>query len=369
MAYAGICGNTNDLAPNSIAYFQAISYDEIVNFINNLPGSACAVTSTTGNQAPVVTGSGNFIIPKSTAFVLTGSATDPDNDPLTYSWEETDAGAASGNWNSGNRPYFRSYNPVITPTRYFPNSTVVATGNYTTTKGEFAPGTAQTLQFRLTARDNKMGGGGVCYAINSITIDASGPFKVTNPSPAGITWYLNGQENITWDVNGTSNAPVSCDTVRVLISYDGGSNYTVLSNSTPNDGIELVQVPTVTATINTCKIKIEGKGNVFYDISDNNFTITDVVGIKKISQNNPVGLAVWPNPFTSEFNFIANNLNSGSPTILKVTDVLGKTVLINNYYNKSELKETVNLSEVSAGVYFISVTNSSKHAVYRIVKN
>ena len=83
MAYAGICGSTNDLAPNSIAYFHAISYDEIVNFTNLNNGNSCAATTSTGNQAPVVTGSGNYFVPKSTPFILTGSATDPDGDALT----------------------------------------------------------------------------------------------------------------------------------------------------------------------------------------------------------------------------------------------------------------------------------------------
>ncbi|MCE3260873.1 MAG: hypothetical protein K0S12_2514, partial [Bacteroidetes bacterium] len=114
MAYAGICG-TNDLAPNSIAYFHAISYDEIVNFVTTGTGQSCPVVSTTTNNPPAVTGSGNYVIPKNTAFALTGSATDPDGHALTYSWEETDPGASGASWNSGSKPFFRSYVPVTTP--------------------------------------------------------------------------------------------------------------------------------------------------------------------------------------------------------------------------------------------------------------
>jgi hypothetical protein len=272
MAYAGICG-TQDLAPNSIAYFHAISYDEIVNFTNSSTGNSCPVTTTTGNQPPVVTGSGNYVIPKSTPFVLTGSATDPDGDPLTYSWEETSVGV-SGNWNSGNKVFFMSYTPTPLPTRYFPKQSVVALGTFTTTKGEFLPTTAQNLQFRLTARDNKMGGGGVCYAINTITISGtSGPLMVSYPDAAGIFWGSGTQQTITWAVNNTSVAPVSCTDVKILISLDGGSTYSVLVNSTPNDGTELITAPTVSANISTCRIKVESIGNIFYDISNNNFTI------------------------------------------------------------------------------------------------
>ncbi|MDX2174213.1 MAG: M12 family metallo-peptidase [Bacteroidota bacterium] len=368
MAYAGICGSTNDLAPNSIAYFHAISYDEIVNFSQLSSGNNCAATTTTGNNPPVVMGSGNYVIPKSTPFILTGSATDIDGDALTFSWEETELGTA-GNWNSGNKPFFRSYVPVTTPSRLFPIQSVVSSGNYTVTKGEFVPTSAQNLQFRLTARDNKMGGGGVCYAINNVTVSSAGPLVVSYPDVAGIIWSNSSSQTITWGVNGTNLAPVSCDSVRILISYNSGSTYSVLVNSTPNDGSELITAPTVTATIATCRIKVESKGNIFYDISNNNFTIDINVGIKAQSQNNPVGLSVWPNPFNNQFNLSALNLNGESTTQLKIVDVLGKTVLQNVYQKKTELHETIDLSNISQGVYFITIVNNNKQSVYRIVKN
>jgi len=378
MAYAGICGS-QDLAPNSIAYFHAISYDEIVNFTNLSTGNSCAATTTTGNQPPVVTGSGNYIIPQSTPFILTGSATDPDGDALTYSWEETsispisNASAASTTslvtWNSGNRPFFRSYAPVTTPSRLFPIQSVVSSGNFTVTKGEFLPTSAQNLQFRLTARDNKMGGGGVCYAINNVTVSSAGPLIVTNPNTTGIIWAIGSSQTITWGVNGTDVAPVSCDSVRILISYNSGATYSVLVNSTPNDGSELITAPTLSASITTCRIKVESKGNIFYDISNNNFTIDINVGIKAQSQNNPVGLSVWPNPFNNQFNLSALNLNGESATQLKIVDLLGKTILETIYLKKSQLHETIDLSHVSEGVYFITVVNNNKQAVYRIVKN
>ena len=368
MAYAGICGS-QDLAPNSIAYFHAISYDEIVNFTNNSTGNNCAATTTTGNQPPVVTGSGNYIVPKSTPFILTGSATDPDGDALTYSWEETGVGVA-GNWNSGNRVFFRSYNPTTSPSRSFPNNAVVLSGNYTGTKGEYLPSTAQNLTFRLTARDNKANGGGVCYAINTITVDgSSGPLTVSYPDATGIIWGSNSPQTITWAVNGTNAAPVSCDSVRILISYNSGTTYSVLVGSTPNDGSELITAPTLTSSINTCRIKVESKGNVFFDVSNNNFTISINVGLNALSKNNPIALSVWPNPFNNQFNFAVGNLSIESVTEVKVMDVLGKIIYQKNYNNKTELNESIDLSNNANGIYFINVTNNNKNSFYRVIKN
>jgi len=379
MGYAGIC-SPNDLSNHSIPYFHAVSYDQIVNFTNSGTGNNCPVITATGNHPPVVAVGSNYTIPVTTPFILTGSATDQDGDKLYYSWEEMDAGSGSGgNWNSGNAPYFRTYAPDSIPatatsySRNFPKASVVLSGNYTGTKGEYLPSTPQVLKFRLTVRDNRTGGGGVCYNSNNITLAAAGPFSVNYPSATGITWLISTQESINWDVNSTDLAPVSCDSVRILISYDGGATYSTFLNSTPNDGYEPITVPTLSATINTCRVKVVSIGNIFYDISNNNFTIAtatvSTVGIKQVSQSNPVALTVWPNPFSGQVNLAVGNLNSRTPTDVTVVDLLGNLVLHVKYINRSELKETLDLSSVSNGVYFIKVNNSDKQSVHRVVKN
>lgn len=374
MAYAGICGSSDNLGNNSIPYFHAISFDEIVNFTKG-SGNSCAITSTTGNNAPLISGTVDYTIPISTPFVLKGSAIDPDIDSLTYSWEETDPGITASSWNSGSRPYFRSYSPITSPIRYFPKVSVVASGNYTSTQGEYLPTTSQTLQFRLTARDNKMGGGGVCYGISNITIDNLGPFLVTYPDISNILWNVNTLQTITWDLGGTDQAPIACDSVRILISYNSGNTYGVLVNSTPNDGTELILVPTLAATNNSCRIKIESIGNVFYDIGNNNFTISTAnpgngdVKIYNLSRNNPIGLSVWPNPFKNDFNFAVGNLNSETITNLKVSNLLGEIVFQTNYFNKTEIKDHLNLASLNNGVYFLKISNDNKQGVYRIMKD
>jgi len=375
MAYAGLCGSIDNLANNSIAYFHGVSYDEIVNFTNFSGGNFCASTSATGNQPPVVNGSASYTIPKSTPFYLTGSATDPDGDALTYSWEEMDAGLSTGSWNNGSRPYFRSYIPNTNPTRIFPSAAVVNSGNYTGTRGEYLPSTAQTLNFRLTARDNKMGGGGVCHAENQVIIDASGPFTVTYPNNAGVIWYSSTLDTVKWDVNGTDQAPVSCDSVRILISYNSGGSYSVFVASTVNDGYEIVTVPTVSANIATCRIRIESKGNVFYDIGNNVYTIStdspppvDGVGIKVIGETNLLGLKAWPNPFKNSIHINANQLNGKENTTLGVVDILGKTLYQKEYKNITQMNEELDLSFLSHGIYFIHLNNHNQQSVFKVVK-
>ncbi|MEI6020125.1 MAG: T9SS type A sorting domain-containing protein, partial [Bacteroidota bacterium] len=306
---------------------------------------------------------------------LTGSATDPDGDALTYSWEEMDAGLTTSSWNTGAKPYFRSYIPTTNVTRFFPNATVVNSGNYTGTRGEYLPSTAQTLNFRFTARDNKMGGGGVCYASNQVIVDASGPFTVTYPSATGVVWYSSALDTVKWDVNGTDQAPVACDSVRILISFNSGTTYSVLMASTPNDGYQMVTVPTVSANITTCRIKVESKGNVFYDIGNNVFTITtdappppSDVNVKVISKENNLGLQVYPNPFKQSIYLSASTLNSKELTNLTIRNVLGQSVFQNQYKNKSQLNEDLNLSDLPNGVYFIQLVNGNQQSMIKLVK-
>lgn len=366
MAYAGICG-ANDLAQHSIAYFHAISYDEIVGFAHSGSGSSCPQTNTTGNNPPVVA-TGNIIyVPYGTPFFLSGSATDPDGDALTYSWEQTDKGASSGNWNSGNKPYFRSYNPDTSATRYFPKKSVVMSGNYTGTKGEYLPSTPQVLNFRLTVRDNKMGGGGVCYSNYSVSIDHNGPFAISYPSAPGIYWLSGSQQTVTWDVNGTDFIPFNCDSVRISISLNSGLTYSVLVASTPNDGTELIQVPTVSSPISTCKIQVEARGKNFYDMSNNDFTISNAVALNSVSFCNPFGVQVWPNPVRDKL-YVQFKSEPKVSTELILRDVSGKE--IGRYKAKpSEITSELPIENLQKGLYILELNQGGQSSALRFVKD
>lgn len=367
MAYAGICSG-NNIAGNSIPYFHGYSYDEIYNFVSF--GASCASVTPTGNNPPQVSAVSNFAVPKSTPFSITGSATDPDGDPLLYSWEEMDAGSGGGgNWNSGNAPYFRSYAPVTTGTRFFPRVNVVQSNNYTGTIGEYLPGKSQTLDFRLTARDNKMGGGGVCYTNMQVQVDTAGPFQVLYPSASGISWFMSSTKMIQWDPASTDQPPVSCDSVRILISYNSGTTYSTLVGSAPNFGFYNVVVPTLSATINTCRVRIEAKGNTFYDIGNFDFTISSdpEAGIAETSRVNAFALTVWPNPVSGILNVTAANMDGGDKTRMVVTDLIGREVIGKTIDGAVTLRTSVDVSALRPGVYFISLTNHGQTAVHRFI--
>lgn len=324
MAYAGICA-PNDLQNNSDAYFVAKSLDEILNFTNG-GGSSCAQITMTGNHNPVVSVNPvTYTIPVSTPFTITGSATDVDNDPLTYCWEEYDLGAA-GNWNApvGNAPIFRSFNPVTSPSRTFPKLSSLL--NNSQVIGEILPTYTRNLTFVLIARDNKTGGGGVGFEwYTSAVTSSAGPFLVTSPNTA-VTINANISQTITWAVANTNAAPVNCANVKIKLSTDGGATFpTMLKANTPNDGSEVVNIPMTAST--TARIKVEAADNIFFDISNTNFIISTATGISnqeaapltfKLAQN-------FPNPFnpTTMINFV---VPQKSTVTLSIYDMSGKLV-------------------------------------------
>lgn len=297
MAYAGICSsgtNIQDLAPHSDDYFVTGSYDEIDTYTTTGNGKNVVLPAVnTGNTPPTIAALTAYTIPISTPFALTASATDPDGDTLTYCWEEFDKGAAvnattTAGLDNGASPIFRSYPPTTNPTRLFPSLTYIlnnanvppltGTVDGTFLVGEALPSVARSagLNFRCTVRDNHAGGGGSNYAAVKLTVaTGAGPFAVTAPNTA-VTYAAGASVPVTWNVANTTASPVSCANVKISLSTDGGYTFPyVLAASLANTGSATVVLPTAASVATTqARVKVEAVGNIFFDLSDKNFTIT-----------------------------------------------------------------------------------------------
>lgn len=284
MGYAGLFG-AQDLAGNSIDTFHVKSLEEIITFKTSGFGSTCGTATATGNTPPTVSAPATFNIPRTTPFALTATASDVNGDSITYDWEEYDLGAAAttvpNSDSDGNaRPIFRPYLPVTSPTRNFPSLTYIlnnanvppnTTGGFMT--GEILPSISRTMAFQVVVRDNRSGGGGINTATTNVIVNAAaGPFNVTAPN-TNVSWTGNTSQTVTWNVAGTTANGINAANVRILLSTDGGQTFpTILAASTANDGSESVTIPNTPTT--QARIKIEAVGNIFFDISNTNFTIT-----------------------------------------------------------------------------------------------
>jgi hypothetical protein len=276
-AYANTCGNQN-LQSSSDDYFHIKNIEEMLAYLAASGG--CATSTATGNNPPTVNAGPNFTIPKGTPFTLTASANDPDpgdNARLTYAWEEYDLGPQSPPDDDSDgmaRPIFRTYRPSTSPSRTFPRmdyilrpqATIDCGDQSRCITGETLPSIARTMNFQVTARDNRAGGGGVASAQMTLSVDgASGPFAVTAPA-AGSSFLPGSTQAVTWNVAGTNAGAVNAANVKISISIDGGATFaTSLADSVPNNGMATVTLPT--ATVANARIKVEAIGNVFFNIS------------------------------------------------------------------------------------------------------
>lgn len=339
MSYAGICGAQN-VQNNSDAYFHYRSIFEIFNWRNN-PGSG-GTTTNTSNLTPTVDAGPNYTIPIGTPFKLTATASDPNSDPLTYCWEQYNTGSST---TTG--ALYRSRLPVTSNTRFFPPIANVISNSFST--WEPLTSVARTFTFRATVRDNFPISGG--HATDTMTLTTSGTaFQVTSPNTA-VTWAGGSSQTITWNVGGGSVAP----NVRILLSTNSGNSYgtgtaTELVASTTNDGSHTVTIPNVNTT--QARIIIEAVGNVFYDMSNVNFTITPST-VPTITSISPNSGTVGGAGFTLQVN--GTNFVNGTSVVR--WNGSNRTT---SFVSSTQLNATIPASDLlTAGVFPITVANGA----------
>ncbi len=365
MAYAGIC-SPQDVQGNSNDYFHGVNLKEMHTFLNGF-GNGCAVSSPiSGQTAPSITStSGNITIPISTPFALSATATDPDGDALTYCWEQmnnefngTTAKQPPVATNTGG-PSFRSYPPTTSGTRYFPKMSALVNGAPST--WEVLPSVSRTMKFRLTVRDNKTTGG--CNDHEDITVTttaSSGPFLVTYPNTTGIVWAGLSTQTVTWDVANTTASPVSCANVDVLISTDGGANFSVLANDVPNDGSQSITVPNTPSS--ACVIMVMSQNGTFFDISNKKFTIT--ASQAGITETVFAQVSVYPNPSKGKFTLDLSEQKKVNALVLH--DITGRVI---QDFGQQTAKEIVfDLSNETKGIYFLQVTLDGVSKSFKLIR-
>ena len=270
MAYTGCAPNKDN---TQYPFFHAKQIDEMWN---RIVSRGCGTTRSIGNSAPIASIGGNYTIPRSTPFILEGSATDANaSDQLTYTWDQMDKEIAPmpPKATSTNGPLFIYKPPTTSPKRYMPDLSTVKLGK-SSSEWEVVPSVARTMNFRFTVRDNHPGGGNTDSKDAVITVSGTaGPFVITSPNTS-VTWAKGSRQTVTWNVAGTTGNGVNAANVDILLSTDGGNTYPItLASRVPNNGSHQITVPNNEGGVN--RIMVRGTNHIFFDISDRNFIISD----------------------------------------------------------------------------------------------
>lgn len=345
MGYAGITFS-NDVQDHSDQYFHYNSINQILTNVSSSPNN-CATTTSITNNPPIAEAGIDYTIPKGTAFILKGTATDLDaSDVLTYCWEQIDDGVTTNN-NFGptktSGAVWRSRPPSTTSHRYMPIFERVLNGELTetnpvetidNTSWETVSTVGRDLNFALTVRDRSEAGGvgqtpQSSYDTMTVTVDgSSGPFEVTSQS-TNESWDVGSTETITWNVAGTDSGNVNTPTVNILLSVDGGQTFPfTLASNVPNDGSHDVIVPTTgSGDTSMARVIVEGNNNIFYAVNASNFSIEESEFI--ITVNTKELDVCQPNSLVYDFTYNTFLGFSGATTFSVTGLPAGVTAVIN----------------------------------------
>ncbi|TYB78518.1 reprolysin-like metallopeptidase [Bizionia myxarmorum] len=378
MGYAGICAT--NVQNNSDAHFNYVNIRDISGNIQTGVSSTCDVETALANQPPVANAGADYIIPKSTAYVLKGVATDPDGlTSLTYNWSQNDpemapgSGSPQSTWTQG--PLYRSILPTISPNRYMPKLSDVVAGNLTPT-WEVTPSVARNMEFAFMVRDNGSGfpaGIGQTDAdLMSVTVNGTaGPFVVTSQSATGIIWVDGETETVTWNVAGTDANGINTSNVNILLSTNNGVSFdTVLAANVPNNGSYDVVVPSFISS--TARIMVEAVGNIYYAVSSTNFSLISDSPTFIYSNTNGNQGTCGSTTVTYEFNYTAIGGFSETTNFSASGNPAGSVVVFSpsSMTTSGTFNMVVsNLGGVAEGQYVITVTGAAQSSFKEVMVN
>lgn len=276
MSYSGGCQNNNNTGVDLLT-FHSVNIEQIYTFITFGQGSTCGQIIETENHCPEVSipYKSGMSIPISTPLELSASAFDIDNDNLSYSWEQFDAGIG---FDLGTQSLIGPQFAVVGPpnddiVRLLPDRNSLLTMNWNNPL-EIMPFGNRIYNFRLIARDNHPEAGYAAWdQFNFNSNDQAGPFVITFPNNV-VNAPVGSEMTVTWDVANTDLPPVNCKFVDIYISTDGGANFdSKIVSKTLNDGEASIIIPNDIS--NLVRVKVKAVDNIFFNVSFPNFRIVE----------------------------------------------------------------------------------------------
>jgi hypothetical protein len=184
----------------------------------------------------------------------------------------------------------------------------------------------------------------------------SNEIAVTSPN-GGEFWQINTTRTITWNDNLSAAVKIEL--------YKAGTFHLEISESTPNDGSKPWDIPSDLPIASDYKIKITSN-NIpdFFDFSDDDFTINNIVGVEDITDKIPDEYSLfqnYPNPFNPSTK-IEFGLMEHSNVSLRLYDILGQEVAVvidNESLPAGMFRYNFMASNLPSGIYIYYLTVKS----------
>lgn len=181
----------------------------------------------------------------------------------------------------------------------------------------------------------------------------------TNPLMASISWTDKGTNDVNFGIPNDPTPDIVNDLdIRITknsTTYEPWKLTGVDTNTTGDnfvDNFERIDVPgasgVYTITVNhkgTLDDNHQAYSIVVTGITDNNLTTNeDLIN----------SFQIWPNPCKGGYFYM--NLEQAGTIEIKISNILGKVVSTNTYFNSNEKNKKIDISNLTSGVYIISVT-------------
>ena len=354
MGYPGVTG-THDVTDAFVQQFNHYNLRQINTYLG---AQSCGITTPSTNQAPVANAGNDYNIPKGTPFRLSGTATDADQDRLTYSWEQSnplvsDTGMNFFNPSSTNTEgaNFRIYAHQENPVAYFPPLKQVLSGNLRTTWTNISD-VERDLKFVFQVRDNQPQGGQIASDEVTVAVKDVGPFKINN---VNLNQTIRSGEAFTiqWDVADTNNSEINVQNVAIKLTTDNGETFTTLLASTPNTGSATFTIPQEISA-EKAYIFIEAIDNIFYAVSPEfaiNYEISLECNVFENATSTPIPDHNGTDPGIINANLTIANETGTLENFSIITDV--------THPNQGELAFLFAKADVDTRYQFVTYANCS----------
>ncbi|MBK8129060.1 MAG: hypothetical protein IPK53_09015 [bacterium] len=219
----------------------------------------------------------NYTIPANTSFLLRGSATDANSDPLLYTWEQFDLATAPWtayttlpNTDTGAGPLFRSYAPTPANYRYLPALDLAPDAPFCIWRGS-----SHHESFHAISSDGpRWKGRGKQWCDDHHGRQHRRTVRHHIPDRQ-LYLVTNSAQTVTWNVASTDQAPVSCPNVNILLtSADGGTVLATLASGVPNNGSAAVTVRNIMAL--KARLQVKCANNIFLAVTQPSYVCSSL---------------------------------------------------------------------------------------------
>ena len=350
----------NGIGQYRVKIFSAcgtLSYSEEATVVFGEPAIASQTEGTAG--FPV------FLCPANGSVELT---VDAAGENVSYQWYSAPNGFPPLTWSSISGATSPTFDATASDTYY--RVDVTACGQTVTSEDIFvALATQPTISISSVTN-----GGNICLGASAnIGISAAGVAQVSwtpNDGTGGGTLYnVTPTETTTYTVTGTNlltgcfataSTTITVNEPQAVIMENNGvltatggpfDTYQWYLNGTPIQQSNVESLGFSTAAGDYYVVVTEGGCSGTSAV----FTYNGIpTGIADATTN---GLAIYPNPFTSEFVIETNE-----PTAIRLVNTMGETVIERTINGRT----SIDASSLSAGIYFVQDTSG---AVMKLVKN